>query len=87
MDDAQILTIVDSSTSLDDVCGERRTNLPQSTSDKLSTLLMEWIVIVDRREMVDGNEVTHEVARYLVLVPYNADLHYLQLETARRSLP
>jgi hypothetical protein len=53
MDNAQILTIVDTSTSLDDICGERSTNLPQNTSDWLSALLMGWIIDVNRLEMVD----------------------------------
>ena len=62
MDNAQILTIVDTSTSLDDVCGERRTDLPQRTSDRLSILVMGLGIDVDRLEMVDRDEVTHEVA-------------------------
>lgn len=37
-------------------------------------------------KMADGNEVTHEEIRF-VLILNNADLHYLQPETAHRSPP
>jgi hypothetical protein len=84
MNDAQILTVVDSSTSLDDVCGERTTNLSQSRSDSARTLLMDWIVNVDRERIVGGNEVTHkEIQSTLVL--NIGDSHYLQPETAHQS--
>jgi hypothetical protein len=58
MDDAQVLAIVDSSTSLDNVRCERRTNLFMSVRCDLSDIANIKDSRNERMHMTDGNQMT-----------------------------